>query len=713
MPEIGARFVVHTLLVLTALGYFANTLWGRFRVLRSVRWANLFDRWGERVEALIAYGFGQKKFVIDTQDPGPSWMHFFIFWGFNVLAIRVITAFSQGWLGLDFHLPLLGPTQLGGPYLLLKDVMEVIVIASVSYALVRWLFLHPRRLYGFLPAEQRLAHQKHTEALIILTFIAGIMLTDLFFEAGRFIYASSNPEVLAERRWVPTASLLSSIIAPIGPQKAQMVAEIGWWGHNLIILTFLNLLPLSKHFHIITGLPNTFFRKLEPLGALSKMDLENATAFGTSHIDQFTWKQVLDMYTCTECGRCSSNCPATMTGKPLAPRQFLLDLRDYLYDHQQELIAAKAGANGAAGNGGGNGHAHVADEPHVDAAPAEPFGQNLIGEDSVIKDEVLWSCNVCRACEEACPVMIEYVDKIVDMRRSLVQEEARFPAELTRTFKGMETQSNPWGLGPEKRIAWTEGMDPPVPMLSDKPDAEYLYYVGCGGAFDDRNKKTTIAFTKILQKAGVDFAIMGMEELCNGETARRLGNEYLYQTMAQMLVEVFNGANVRKIIVNCPHCFNTFRNEYPQFGGQYEVIHAAELVKQLLESGQLTLKRDGFDGKSVTYHDSCYYGRFNNVYDSPREVIQAVTGEPPKEMTRHGRHGMCCGAGGGRMWIEEDPDKRVNLLRTDQALETSPDVIAMSCPFCMTMIGDGIKAKDLEDKVLALDVMEMIERNLA
>jgi Fe-S oxidoreductase len=702
MPEIGLRFVIHTLLVAGALGYFANTLYKRFRVLQAVRWTDLFDKIPARINALLVYGFGQKKFVIDKQDPGPSWMHFFIFWGFMILGVRVVTAFSQGWLGLEFHLPLLGPDMLGGPYLLLKDMMEVIVLCSVSYALVRWIFIHPKRLYGFEPAEDRLAHQTHGEALLILCFIGGIMLTDLLFEAGRFVYLPDSAAEIATRRWTPTASALASAIAPLGVGTARTLSEIGWWGHNLIILTFLNLLPLSKHFHIITGLPNVFFRKLEPLGALSKQDLENATSFGTSHIDQFTWKQVVDMYTCTECGRCSSNCPATMTGKPLAPRQFLLNLRDYLYEHEAELIAAK-GNGTAATNGDGNGAG--------EAAAAEPFGVNLIGEESVIHDDVLWSCNTCRACEEACPVMIEYVDKIVDMRRSLVQEEARFPAELTRTFKGMETQSNPWGLGPEKRVAWTEGLD--VPLLADNPDAEYLYYVGCGGAFDDRNKKTTISFVKILKKAGINFAIMGKDELCNGDSARRLGNEYLFQSMAQMLVEVLNGLSVKKIIVNCPHCFNTFRNEYPQFDGNYEVVHAAELVQRLLQERKITLKRDGFQGKPVTYHDSCYYGRFNNVYDSPREVIKAVTGEAPQEMERHGRTGMCCGAGGGRMWIEEDPDKRVNLLRTEQALETKPGVIAMSCPFCMTMIGDGIKAKDMEEQVQALDVMEMIERNLA
>ncbi len=693
---IGARFVIHTILVVAALGYFANTIYGRFRVLRLVRWTDLFDKIPERIQALLVIGFGQKKFLIDQRERSAGWMHFFIFWGFTILALRVVTAFGQGWFGLDFHLPLLGADQLGGPYLLLKDLIEVVVLVCIGYALVRWAITHPQRLYGFRPAEDRLARQPHWEARLILCFIGGIMLTDLFFEAGRYVYDSGVPGVELERTWTPVASTLASAIAPLGAGPARAVSEVGWWGHNLIILVFLNFLPLAKHFHIITGLPNVFFRKLEPLGALSKQDLENATSFGTSHIDQFTWKQVLDMYTCTECGRCSSHCPATMTNKPLAPRQFLLNLRDYLYANQKDLIAAKTGA----ANGGGE-----------SGAAAEPFGQNLIGEDGVIHDDVLWSCNTCRACEEHCPVMIEYVDKIVDMRRSLVQEESRFPAELTRIFKGMETQSNPWGLGAEKRDAWAEGFD--VPRIADKPDAEYLYYVGCGGAFDDRNKKTTIAFTKILMKAGVDFAIFGKDELCNGDSARRLGNEYLYQSMAQMLVEQLNAANVKKVIVNCPHCFNTIRNELPQFGGHYEVIHAAELVKQLLASGRITLRPEGFRDKAVTYHDSCYYGRFNNVFEPQRDVIEAVLGKKPQEMDRNRRSSMCCGAGGGRMWIEEDPDKRVNLLRTEQALATKPDVIAVSCPFCMTMLGDGIKSKDVEEQVQALDVMEMVERNLA
>jgi len=586
-----------------------------------------------------------------------------------------------------FYLPGFGMDLLGGPYLLLRDVMEAVVLFSVGVALVRWLVTHPPRLYGYLPPENRLRGQSHWEAYLILAFIGTIMLTGLVYDGGRIASHAGDPAVLREASWEPLSRRIGRALAAFGgPGLAAGVGNVAWWLHNLVVLVFLNLLPRSKHFHIITSLPNVFFRKLEPPGRLSEQDLEHATRFGSSHIDHFTWKQVLDMFSCTECGRCSSQCPATATGKELAPRQLLLDLRDYLYAHQREVIEKRVGRR-AAGDGG--------EPPEV--------GENLVGP--VIHDETLWACNVCRACEEACPVMIEYVDKIVDMRRHLVQEEARFPAELTRTFKGMETQSNPWGIGADKRFDWAAGLA--IPTLADKPDAEYLYYVGCAGSFDDRNKKTTQAFARVLTKAGVDFACLGREELCNGETARRLGNEYLYQSMARACIETFNGHRVRKIIVNCPHCFNTIKNEFPQFGGHYEVIHAAELVQRLIGAGRLPVPPEF--RKRTVYHDSCYYGRFNEIFDEPRAVL-ARAGAEVLEMKRHHHFGMCCGAGGGRMWMEEDPDKRVNLLRTEQALEPNPEVIAVSCPFCMTMLADGIKAKDLEDKVQTLDVMEIVDR---
>jgi Fe-S oxidoreductase len=680
--------LILTVFVVLGVGYFARTIYRRVGVLLKVAPAPRFDRLPRRVGAVLLYAFGQKKFV--QREPRPEtplseqtagWMHFFIFWGFTVLAVQVITMFGRGYVR-DFYVPLFSPHLLGGPYLLIKDIMEVAVLAAVGVALYRWGVSHPGRLYGFQPAEERLAGQSHWEAYLILVFIGCIMIGGLLYDGGRMVYDTANPLVQSERHWQPFSSLVALVLGRMGVGTARLVSDAGWWLHNCVVLVFLNLLPVSKHFHIITSLPNVFFLKTEPRGALGKQDLENATRFGTSYINQFTWKQVLDMYSCTECGRCASHCPATLSGKELAPRQLLLNLRDYLYAHENDVLATQPAAG--------------------DDAPVT-VGENIVGE-RLIHDQVLWDCTSCRACEEACPVLIEYVDKIVDMRRHLVQEEARFPAELTRTFKGMETQSNPWGIDAAQRFAWAEGLD--VPTVVDHPDAEYLYFVGCAGALDDRNKRTTVALTKILKQAQVDFAVLGLEETCNGETARRLGNEYLYQTMAQGLTDTLNGYKVKKILTNCPHCFNTLKNEYPQFGGNFEVVHATEFVRQLIADGKLRFAAGG--SKGITYHDSCYLGRYNEIFDAPREILQRLPGVTLKEPDRNRRFGMCCGAGGGRMWMEEEPTQRVNLRRVEQVLEPNPDVVAVACPYCMTMIDDGLKAKGVEERVQALDVMELV-----
>ena len=665
--------VLFTLAVLVGGGLFVYTIYGRIQLLLAARPVERFDRIGERIKAVLVYAFGQKKFVSGEQPAG--WMHFFIFWGFVILGVQVVTMFARAY-SEHFFLPGLSPGLLGGPLLFLRDLLEVIVIVCVLLALYRWSVSPPTRLFGYRPAEERLTNQPHWEAQLILLFIMTIMVSGLLYDGGRLVYLAGDPLIEAERPWEPVSAFVGGLLPA---SWAKGVSNTAWWVHNLIILTFLNFLPRSKHFHIITAIPNVFFRKLEPSGALNKMDLENSETFGTSKIDQFTWKQVLDMYSCTECGRCSSQCPATASGKPLAPRQLLLNLRDYLYENPQQMLAK---GNGAAENDGRG---------------------NIVGE-RLIHDDVLWSCTTCRACEEACPVLIEYVDKIVDMRRHLVQEEARFPAELTRTFKGMETQGNPWGLSADKRLDWAQEVE--VPLLADNPGAEYLYFVGCAGAFDDRNKKTTSSFVKLLLKAGVDFAVLGREEPCNGETARRLGNEYLYQSMAQGAVEVFNGYSVKKIIVNCPHCFNTIKNEFPQFGGNYEVVHAADLLARLIQEGKISFKDTA--PRRITYHDSCYYGRYNDIYESPREVLGKIPGTQLQEMRRSRNTAMCCGAGGGWMWMEEPRDKRVNQIRVEQALETNPEVVAVSCPFCTTMMSDGLKAKGVDEKVQLLNVVELV-----
>ncbi|HEV7735082.1 MAG TPA: (Fe-S)-binding protein, partial [Candidatus Binatia bacterium] len=488
--------IAFTLCLAVGLGLFLYQVWGRFNLLRASSGKFVLDQVSERIQSVLVYALGQKKFIRPevkiVNETTAGWIHFVVFWGFSILGIQVATMFGRAYSD-HFYLFPFTPSLLLKPYMLLRDLFEAAVFVSIISLFVRWLVTQPKRLFGYPPAEERHRHHAHWEAYLILGCIGMIVTSGPVYDGGRLIAHAGNPEFAGDAMWEPVSYLAGRLMAAIGGDGFAIAAgNVAWWAHNLAILVMLNFLPLAKHFHVITSLPNVFFRKLEPIGQLSKQDLETATTFGTSHIDQFTWKQVLDMFSCTECGRCSSQCPATATGKPLAPRQLLLDLRDYMYENQSDITTKKLAALAANGNG--------------DGAEAPEIGRNLIAPmadtSHVIADETLWSCNLCRACEESCPVMIEYVDKIVDMRRHLVQEEARFPAELTRVFKSMETQSNPWGIGAEKRFEWADKLD--IPTIADKPDAEYLYYVGCGGAFDDRNKKTTQAFTRILQRGGVD-----------------------------------------------------------------------------------------------------------------------------------------------------------------------------------------------------------------
>lgn len=673
--------IIWSIAFLLGISFFSYQMYGRLSILFKMRKDDGRDyspkTWPKRIENTIVYAFGQKKFFGSDQPAGI--MHAIIFWGFVTLSLQVITMFVRGWFP-DFYLPGFQIEALSGPYGLLKDILEVGVMISVVIAMYRWLIQKPRRLYGILPAEERLAKKSHAEAILILAFIFTIMLTGLLYDAGRMVILFDG-EINIEKHWQPVSHALSGLFAG-DPNLADIVSTAAWWIHNLVVLVFLNLLPISKHFHIITSIPNVFFGKVAPKGRLPKKDYSGDGAlFGRSQIKHFTQKQVLDMYSCTECGRCASVCPAARTGKPLAPRQFLLDLRDTLYGAQSNLLKKDA------------------------------FQQDMdvvVGEGKPVSDEVVWSCVACRACEEACPVNIEYVDKIMDIRQHLTQEVSRFPAELSRAFQGMERNSNPWGIAASERAAWADGLD--VPLISQKKDVEYLYYVGCGGSFDANNKGATQSFVKILKEAGVSFAILGTEELCNGDSARRLGNEYLFQTMAEALATTINGYGVKKILTNCPHCFNTLKNEYPDFGGKWQVEHAAAVVMKLIDQGKIKLTEQFL--KKVVYHDSCYYGRFNDIYDEPRNLIKAIMGTTLEEMVNCKKGGTCCGAGGGRMWVEEKADQRVNVMRTEEALEKNPDVICTSCPFCRIMIGSGVNEKGLQDKVGVMDVMEVVAKSL-
>lgn len=669
--------LIWTVAFLGLAGFFVVQSAQRFAILGHMRPVDRWENIPERINRTLKYAIGQFKFFRPAPgDSKAAKLHVLVFWGFLILGYQVVHMFARGWFP-EFTLPLAGAAQFGGPVIFLKDTMEVLVAGSALVLISRWVITHPKRLMGFLPAEERVHAHPHWEAVLILGFITTITTSGLIYDAGRMVFMAGDHEIEAEKMW-GWASHLISMGMP-SASFAEAASNAAWWVHNLVILTFMNLLPSSKHFHVITSIPNVFFTKLEPFGRLSKQDLESENAiYGTSQMRHFDWKQVLDMYSCTECGRCSAVCPATATGKPLAPRQLMLNLRDYLYAHPESVT-----------------------DPNVEGIVTTGEEKGL-GE--IIHDDVLWSCNTCRACEDACPVNIEYVDKIVDMRRHLVQEAARFPGELTRVFQGMERQNNPWGIGADKRAEWAEGLD--IPTLAENPGAEYLFFVGCAGSFDDRAKKITKAVAKLLKAADISFAILGRDEPCNGDTARRLGNEYLYQSMAQMAVETFEGFGVKKVLTNCPHCFNTIKNEFPQFGGDYEVVHATEVVADLITSGRLDVS-GGSPLGAVVYHDSCYLGRYNEVYDAPRRILESLSGVDLKEPERTKNFGMCCGAGGGRMWIEEKPEQRVNVMRVEQLLETKPKTIASACPYCMTMLTDGVKAKELEDTVANRDVLEL------
>ncbi|MCA9250247.1 MAG: (Fe-S)-binding protein [Phycisphaerales bacterium] len=664
---------IMSLVLLLGFGIFAWSASRRWRLMTVGGGPNRFDQVGKRIAGTLRYAFAQEKM---RRYPLAGAAHMLIFSGFCVLLLRSIILWGRGF-DSQFHLWFLGVGQpLGNVYSLLKDVFAVLVILGTC------VFVY----YRVIKKLRRMTLS--TEALVILGIILTMMVSDILYDAANLIWMPGQTSQIGPYTgiqfhiWEPAGSLGAMAIESMGVSRSTLncLRHAGFWTHAVLVLVFLNILPYSKHFHIITAIPNVYLRNLDPPGRLAPIEdlegkVEREETLGVARIDQLGWKAALDLYTCTECGRCTDFCPAANTGKMLSPKQFTVDLRNNLYERQTEFITKEKSEH-------------------------EPI--DLVGP--VINPDVLWACTTCRACEQECPVMISYVDKFVDLRRYLVQEKGEFPQDLATAFRGLENSGNPWGLPAQQRTEWMEGLE--VPRFEDKPDAEWLLWVGCGPAFDEKARKTARAVAQLLTHAGVSFAVLGGEETCTGDPARRAGNEFLFQILAQSNVEVLAAYNVKKIIAICPHCFNTFKNEYPDFDGHYEVVHHTDLLAKLIREGRL--KPTQAIDSNVVYHDSCYLGRYNEIYDAPREVLRSIPGLNVLEAKDTRDRGMCCGAGGAQFFKEEEEgDERVNIARTRQLTETGADKIASACPFCMRMLTDGLAAQDNE-KVAQQDIAELL-----
>ena len=642
-------------LALVAVARFLYILWPKLQILKQAPFEDRLKNPIKRLGNTVWIAILQAKMFKETKT---GWMHALIFWGFLIFLVRATWFFFIGF----FPEVTFDGGKLEIIYTLFKDIFVVLVTLAASYALYRRTVVRPERLTLSL------------EGVVIIILILAIMLSDVLFDAG---WQARNSQTFIEGIWL--GSLIAPMLSIFEADTLVHLHNLAYWTHVICILYFLTLLPGSKHFHIITSIPNVFFSQVPERGnELHRLDFENEEQenYGVSKIGEFSWKKLLDLHSCTECGRCDVVCPALESGKPLSPKKLTIDLRDHLNNETPYLLDDGL--------------------ERIDAPPA------LLGE--VINDETLWSCTTCGACEEECPVMIEYVNKVVDLRRGLVLMENRYPNEFVGAFKSLETQSNPWGFGSNTRSDWAKGLD--IKVWDKYNPTEYLYFVGCNGAFDDRGKKIAIAVVNSLKSAGVDFSILGNDEGCTGDPARRAGNEYLFDMLASKNAELFKEKSVMKIITHCPHCFNSLKNEYSEFGVEIDVIHHSELLERLVREGK-EIGKEKISG-NVVYHDSCYLGRHNKIYDAPRQIA-AHKSESGRvlDVEASRERGTCCGAGGGRFLLEEKTGTRMSHQRVDQLLESNPDTIAVSCPFCVLMLEDALKAKNLQDKVKVKDISEL------
>ena len=646
-----------------------------FRLIFQGKPAARFDRLWERLTGAVAIVLGQRKVLqrVGAIDPRTRRLdlagigHAAIFWGFLSFTLSYIIFIFGNSAWQPFAESILTPTGVMA-FSIYLDIFAGIILAALVWAVARRWLAKPYRLSFDLT--------RNADAVIVVGLTAALMVATLLVHALHVAEGGTGPEASviiggALGRWFTSLGLSAGL--------ASNLHAISWWVHLGIILSFAIYIPFSKHIHMVAAPLNAYFRSLAPWGTLEALDLENTERFGAGRVQDFTWKELLDGYACAVCGRCTDVCPANITGKVLSPMHIVENLKEHMI---------KIGYQGPR------------DPEHVEPEP-------IIG--NAIPEQAIWDCVTCGACMEECPVVVEHVPTIIDMRRNLVLEESRIPETGMNALLSMEQRGHPWRGTQFSRTDWAEGLD--IPTLADKPDVEVLFWVGCTAALEQRSQGIARSMAKVLKAAGVDFAILGEEETCTGDPARRMGNEYLYQILAQQNVETLNNYNVKKIVTICPHCFNTMRNEYPQFGGNYEVLHYSQFVDDLIKQGRV--KPVKMMNTTVAYHDSCYLGRHNGIYDQPRDVARAIPGLKLVEMEpRCRQRGFCCGAGGGHMWIEDSQGQRINHARTDHFLETEADTVGVSCPFCLQMMVEGIQSKGKEGDRQARDVLEILADSL-
>lgn len=665
-----------------------HVVYSRYLFIKLGKKPDVKNDFGARINLMLDNVIFHKKLLKDKKS---GVMHVVMFYGFITLQFGAIELIIKG-LSKGYELPFGSAHKY---FSVMQEITTFLILAAVGYAFYRRYIEKLKRL------------KRGFKSGIVLLLISSLMATVLLSLAFEQIWLGHEPSAFA-----PISSVFAIVFSAIGvgTTGAAVGFYVFWWLHLIILLGFAVYVPQSKHAHLLFAPVNVWFKKLDPPGKLTSINFEDETQeeFGVGKIEDFTQTQLIDLYACVECGRCTNMCPASGTGKMLSPMDLITKMRDHLTEKGASVTSRTPWMPSFAfSQTTANQIAFQASEVAATAEGATAvYEKSLIGD--VITEQELWACTTCRNCEDQCPVMNEHVDKIIDMRRYLVMTEGSMPAEAQRALNNIERQGNPWGINRKDRTKWIEGLNGEyeVPTVKQVEEFEYLFWVGSMGSFDLRSQKISQAFVKLMHEAGVKFAILGNEEKNSGDTARRIGNEFLFQQLAQENIALFEAYEVKKIVTCDPHAFNTFKNEYPEFGLNAEVYHHSELLAEWVKEGKLKPTKEVKE--RITYHDSCYLGRYNEIYDKPRVILEAIPGVEVVEMKRSGCDSMCCGAGGGLMWMEEHEGSRVNVTRTEQALEVNPTEIASACPYCLTMMNDGIKTKEQEDHVKTRDVAEIL-----